>query len=322
MNLPDEPEPIDLSRIRTIPLEQRPSLVETGAFAEPTLPGPDLARLLASIPRVHAGQSFRDLVEAVARAHETGAQVLLGMGAHVIKVGLAPLVNDLLERGVIGAVALNGAGIIHDLEIALVGRSSEDVGQGLLDGSFGMARETAEELNRAAREAHQNGLGLGRAVGERILALKAPFERHSILARCARLGRPATVHVALGTDIIHMHGSADGAAIGAASLADFRLLAAIVARLSGGVYLNVGSAVILPEVFLKALNLARNVGHEVREFTTANLDQIRHYRPRVNVLNRPGGRAIELIGQHELLFPLFRLALLSRLGITAESGGA
>ena len=320
MNGPDLPEPIDLTRIRTVPLENRASLVEIDAFAEPTLPGPDLKQLIDSIPRIHAGQAFRDLVEAVALAKEAGATVVLGMGAHVIKVGLSPLVNDLLERGVISAVAMNGAGIIHDLEIALVGRSSEDVGQGLEDGSFGMARETAEELNRAAREAQDQGIGLGQAVGERILALDAPFERYSILARCARLKRPATVHVAIGTDIIHMHGSADGAAIGASSLTDFRLLAAVVSRMSQGVYLNVGSAVVLPEVFLKALNLARNVGHEVRDFTTANLDQIRHYRPRVNVLNRPGGRAIELVGQHELLFPLFRLALLGRLGVTSKTG--
>ncbi|MFH0947220.1 MAG: hypothetical protein V2A76_18685 [Planctomycetota bacterium] len=306
-----EQEPIDLSRIRTVPLESRPSLVETGSFAKATLPGPAFESLLESIPRIHAGSSFRALVAAVVAARQAGAPVIQGMGAHVIKVGLSPLVIDLLERGVVTAVALNGAGIIHDFEIAVVGRSSEDVGKGLEDGSFGMAQETAEQLNLAAKQAQERGIGLGRAVGERLLELDPPHVSQSILATCARLRVPATVHVALGTDIIHMHGNADGAAIGAASMADFRLLAGVVSRLSGGVYLNVGSAVILPEVFLKALNLARNVGHEVSGFTTANMDQIRHYRPRVNVLSRPGGQAIELVAHHELLYPLFRLAILS-----------
>ena len=308
-----ELEPIDLSRIRTVPLMSRPSLVETGSFARPTLPGTAFEALLESIPQIHAGKSFRSLVEAVVAARECGAPVIQGMGAHVIKVGLSPLVIDLLERGVITAVALNGAGIIHDFEIAVVGRSSEDVGQGLEDGSFGMAKETAEQLNLAAKQAHERGIGLGRAVGELLLELDPPHLSQSILATCARLDLPATVHVAVGTDIIHMHGNADGAAIGAASMSDFRLLAKVVSGLSGGVYLNVGSAVVLPEVFLKALNLARNVGRKVSGFTTANMDQIRHYRPRVNVLSRPGGQAIELVAHHELLYPLFRLAILHRM---------
>lgn len=313
------PEPLDLTRIRTVPLDERPSLVETEAFARPVLPGPWFAGLLASIPRIHAGNHFRTLVEAVARAREQGAPVVLGMGAHVIKVGLAPLIIDLLDRGVITAVALNGAGIIHDLEIALVGRSSEDVGAGLDDGSFGMAKETAEHVNGAAADALARGVGLGQAIGERILALDAPHRDLSILAACARLGAPATVHVAVGADIVHMHASADGAAIGAATMADFRLLAAVVGRLSNGVYLNFGSAVVLPEVFMKALNLARNVGKQVVGFTTANLDQIRHYRPRMNVLVRPGGQALELVGHHEFTFPLLRLAVLDRLGVREEA---
>ena len=312
---PQPPQPIDLSRVRTVALDARKSLVETEAFAAPVLPGPEFQKLLASLPRIHAGVAFRELVEAIARARERGAPVILGVGAHVIKVGLSPLVIDMLEREVVTAVALNGAGIIHDFEIATVGRSSEDVGAGLEDGSFGMAKETADAVNGAAKDAEARGIGLGQAIGERLLASSPPYLKHSILAACARLRRPATVHVAIGSDIVHMHGSADGAAIGKATLADFRLLAAVVANLSSGVYLNVGSAVVLPEVFLKALTLARNVGREVKDFTTANCDQIRHYRPRVNVLQRPGGKAIELVAHHEFLFPLLRLAVLDRLGI-------
>jgi hypothetical protein len=311
----DAKEPIDLGRIRTVPLDTRPSLVDARAFGRADLPGPEFRTLLDAIPRVHAGLTFRTLVDAVARAHRAGRPVILGMGAHVIKVGLSPQVIDLLERGVITAVAMNGAGAIHDYEIATVGRSSEDVGKGLEDGSFGMARETGIAVNGAAADAARAGTGLGRGVGDRILKEAPPFANLSILAACARLGRPATVHVAIGSDIVHMHANADGAAIGATTMHDFRLLASVVADLSGGVYLNLGSAVVLPEVFVKALNLARNLGHDVQDFTTANMDQIRHYRPRVNVLDRPGGRSLELVGHHELMFPLFRLAVLDALGI-------
>jgi len=309
------PDPIDLQRIETVPLESRPSLVETGAFVSPLLPGPEFRTLLATIPRIHAGRSFARLVETIATARKAGRRVILGMGAHVIKVGLSPLVIDLLERGIVTDIAMNGAGVIHDYEIATAGHSSEDVGKGLSDGSFGMARETGVGVNGAAKDAADRGIGFGRAMGERILAESPPFVEHSILATCARLNCAATVHVAIGSDIVHMHGNADGAAIGAASMTDFRLLAAVVSELSGGVYVNLGSAVVLPEVFVKALNLARNVGREVTGFTTANLDQIRHYRPRVNVLNRPGGEAIELVGHHELLFPLLRLAILDSMGV-------
>ncbi len=316
----DSIPPLDLAKIRTVPLDARPSLVEEDAFARPSEPGPAFSALLESIPRIHAGLEFRALVDAIVTARRHGAPVVLGMGAHVIKVGLSPLVVDLLERGVVTAIALNGAGIIHDFEIATVGRSSEDVGVGLSDGSFGMARETAEELNAAAQDAAARGIGLGQAVGERLIANRTPYLRHSILAACARLGRPATVHVAIGSDIVHMHANADGAAIGSATMTDFRRLAAVVAQMSGGVYMNVGSAVVLPEVFLKALNLARNVGASVEGFTTANLDQIRHYRPRVNVLTRPGGRAIELVGHHEFLLPLLRFAILDRMA--REAGGS
>src|SRR6185295_5574929 len=229
------------------------------------------------------------------------------MGAHAIKVGLGPLIVDLIARERLAAVAMNGACLVHDFEMAATGRTSEDVGPGLDRGLFGMARETAAFLNQATVDGVARGCGLGQAVGDAMLAARLPFVRGSILAAAARAGIPATVHVALGTDIIHMHPSADGASIGAGSLHDFRLLAGMVARLAGGVYLNLGSAVVLPEVFVKALNLARNLGRPVRNLTTVDMDFNRHYRPAVNVVGRPtaaGGRGLQLTGHHEIMFPL------------------
>jgi len=231
--------------------------------------------------------------------------------------GQREVLADLLERGRVHALALNGACLVHDFELASVGETSEDVGPGLERGVFGMARETGEFLNRAARKCSSPGTGLGSAVGGAIIAARLPFRRVSLLAAAHRLGLPATVHVALGTDIVHMHPDADGAAIGAGSLHDFRLLAGVVAKLEGGVFVNLGSAVVIPEVFVKALNLARNVGHRVRRFTTINLDFMRHYRPAVNVTTRPttlGGTGISITGHHELMFPLLCAAVEGELG--------
>jgi hypothetical protein len=233
--------------------------------------------------------------------------VLFGFGAHLIKVGLAPVVVDLLERGAITAMMMNGAGCVHDLELAMMGRTSEDVAEALDDGTFGMARETAEALNAAIREGNEQGLGMGAAIGDAIAGSGYPHRDRSVLAAASRLGVPVTVHAAIGTDIHHMHPSADGAALGATSYRDFETLAGLVATLERGIVFNVGSAVILPEVFLKALALARNLGNEVDRFTTVNLDFIRHYRPSVNVVERPtrkGGKGLSLIGQHEILLPL------------------
>jgi deoxyhypusine synthase len=225
----------------------------------------------------------------------------------VIKVGLAPVVVDLLERGLVTGLMLNGAGCVHDLELAMMGRTSEDVAASLDAGSFGMAGETAERLNRAIRAGAERGVGMGAAVGSELLAGDYPHRQRSILATAARLGIPVTVHVAIGTDVHHMHPGADGAALGATSFRDFETLTALVATLEDGVVFHVGSAVVLPEVFLKALSLARNLGHPVRRFTAVDLDFIRQYRPRTNVLERPtrlGGQGISLVGQHELLLPL------------------
>jgi hypothetical protein len=271
---------------------------------------------LAGLPDILAVRELRAAADAIAAAVERGRPVVLGMGAHPIKVGLGPVVCDLLARGRIAAVAVNGACLVHDFELAWGGRTSEDVGPGLDRGVFGMARETGEFLNRATVDGVARGLGLGRAVGEAMLKARLPHRKTSILATAASLDVPATAHVAVGTDIIHMHPSADGAAIGEGSLRDFRLLAGVVSRLDGGVYLNLGSAVVMPEVFVKALNLARNTGHAVKRLTTVDMDFNRHYRPGVNVVARPtasGGRGIALTGHHEIMFPLLWAAVEERL---------
>jgi len=304
--------PLDVSRVRTVPLARRQSLVAAPSMGRPVRAGMTVRGLVARLPDILAARDLRGAVERIARALRRGRPVVLGMGAHPIKVGLGPVIVDLIERGRLAAVAMNGACLVHDFELAWNGRTSEDVGPGLERGTFGMARETGEFLNRATREGVAAGLGLGRAIGDAILRARLPFHRTSILAAAARADIPATAHVAIGTDIIHMHPSADGAAIGEGSLRDFHLLAGVVARLAGGVYLNLGSAVVLPEVFVKALNLARNVGHPVRDLTTIDMDFTRHYRPAVNVVARPtraGGRGIQLTGHHEIMFPLLWAAV-------------
>ena len=301
-----------MSRVRTVPLARRQSLVAAPSLGRPVQAGMTVRGLVARLPDILAARDLRGAVERIAGALRRDRVVVLGMGAHPIKVGLGPTIVDLIERGRLAAVAMNGACLVHDFELAWNGRTSEDVGPGLERGTFGMARETGEFLNRATREGVAAGLGLGRAIGEAILRARLPFRRTSILAAAARAGIPATAHVAIGTDIIHMHPSADGAAIGEGSLRDFHLLAGVVARLAGGVYLNLGSAVVLTEVFVKALNLARNVGHPVRDLTTIDMDFNRHYRPAVNVVGRPtqaGGRGIQLTGHHEIMFPLLWAAV-------------
>src|SRR5213594_3451526 len=306
-----------MSRVRTVPLARRPSLVAAPSFGRPVQAGMTVRGFVARLPNILAARDLRGAVERIAGALRRDRLVVLGMGAHPIKVGLGPTIVDLIERGRLGAVAMNGACLVHDFELAWNGRTSEDVGPGLERGTFGMARETGEFLNRATREGVAAGLGLGRAIGEAILRARLPFRRTSILAAAARADIPATARVAIGTDIVHMHPSADGAAIGEGSLRDFHLLAGVMARLAGGVYLNLGSAVVLPEVFVKALNLARNVGHPVRDLTTIDMDFNRHYRPAVNVVGRPtaaGGRGIQLTGHHEIMFPLLWAAVEDALG--------
>jgi len=285
--------------------------------ATPHVAGASFAAFLDGLPDILGARDLRAVIEAVVKAHRKRRTVLWGFGAHLIKVGLAPLVVDLMERRVITGVLMNGAGCVHDLELALMGRTSEDVAPALDDGSFGMARETAEALNGAIRAGAEAGLGMGAAVGREILDGRYRYKERSVLASAARLGVPVTVHSAIGTDIHHMHPSADGAALGATSYRDFETLTGLVATLEGGVLFNVGSAVILPEVFLKALALARNLGHTVDRFTAVDLDFIRHYRPTVNVVERPtrkGGRGYSLVGHHEILVPLLAAGIVERLG--------
>ena len=304
--------PIDLSRVHTVPLGRRRSLVLSAALGRPVRGRQTVRSFLDGLPDILAARDLRLAATRIAEAVRRGRAVVLGMGAHPIKVGLGPLIVDLIDRGRLAAIAMNGACLVHDFELAWNGRTSEDVGPGLDRGTFGMARETGEFLNAACRDGVASGLGLGRSVGEAIVRDRLPFRRLSILAAAARAGIPATVHVAIGTDIIHMHPSADGAAIGEGSMRDFRLLAGVIARLGGGVYVNLGSAVVLPEVFVKALNLARNVGHPVRGITTINMDFNRHYRPAVNVVARPtatSGVGIHLTGHHEIMFPLLLAAV-------------
>jgi hypothetical protein len=303
---------IDLSRVRTYALASRPSKVGVQALGRPVAAGASVAELLASLPDLLAARELREVAGELARRRRKGGRVLLGMGAHPIKVGLSPLIVDLMEQGMLAGVAMNGAGIVHDFELALAGHTSEEVAEQLADGSFGMAEETARFLNDAAREGAEAGIGLGEAVGGKLLAAAPPHARLSILAAGARLGVPVTVHVALGTDIVHMHPDADGAAIGETSLRDFRVLAEQVGGLEGGAFVNLGSAVILPEVFLKALSLARNVGRIVDDVLTIDMDFNRQYRPLTNVVARPtlrGGRGLHLTGHHEIMFPLLCAAL-------------
>lgn len=324
--LPAPPRPrLDARRARTYPLEKRASKVAASAVGRALEPGLSFADWLARLPDILAAADLRLAADTIARARLAGRGVAIGMGAHAIKVGLSPMIVDLMERGVLTSVALNGAGIIHDFELALAGRTSEDVGPGLDRGRFGMARETGAILNGVIREAARRGEGLGEALGRHLEEKKFPNRRLSIVAAGHRLGLPVTVHVAIGTDIIHMHPSADGAAIGATSLRDFHRLAEVVAGLSGGVYVNLGSAVVLPEVFVKALNLARNLGHPVRPLFTLDLDFLRHYRPGVNVVSRPtaaGGRGVHVTGHHELLFPVLAGAVLERIAALAAESGA
>ena len=308
-------EPLALEGVATYPLSRRPSKVALRAFARPHRPGASFSSFFDGLPRVLAGETLRALRDEILRARSRGRPVVWGLGAHVLKVGLSGVLIDLMERGYVSALALNGAGIVHDFELAVAGKTSEDVAGGLAAGAFGMARETGEEVNRAVTEGDADGLGVGAAVG-RYLSERRPRPRHleaSVLAAAWRLGLPATVHVALGTDIVHVHPACDPAAIGRATHLDFRLFAAQVARLGGGgVYLNVGSAVVLPEVFLKAVTLARNLGHVLEDFATANLDFIQSYRPGVNVVERPvegTGRGYRLTGHHELTIPLLAASL-------------
>lgn len=309
--------PLGFEEIRHTSLKDRHSKVRIDDFGRPWQPGGSFAAFLDGLPSILAGETFRQAADAVAKAVSGGRTVLLGMGAHPIKVGLNPVIADALKRGIVTGLSLNGAGIIHDVEVALAGKTSEDVAAHLDKGCFGTASETAEFIHGAVAEAYRRGdAGLGRAVGERLIRESTPYAHLSLLATAAAEGTPVTVHVAFGTDIIHMHHAMDGAAMGALTYRDFKLFCRLVSTLEGGVFINLGSAVVLPEVFLKAVSVVRNLGYTLDGLTTVNMDFQRQYRPETNVVQRPTmgtGKGITLIGHHEIMFPLLMAAVLERL---------
>ncbi len=306
-------EEFDVSGIRTYPLNSRNSKVNAQDFGRPVQRGASFKAWLDSLPAVLGAADIRRAAAAIVAAKQRDAGVVWGVGAHVIKTGLSPVLIDLMERGFVSAVAMNGAGIIHDFEVALAGATSEDVDEALGPGRFGMAEETGTLLNEAIRAARTGSKGLGQGVASFLAERQPKYGSKSLAVAAHRLGVPLTVHVAVGTDIIHMHPAASGADIGETSLRDFRYFAACVARLTGGVYLNCGSAVILPEVFLKAVALARNQGASLEGLTTVNIDFLRMYRPQTNVVSRPvagSGTGISLVGHHEILIPLIAAAVI------------
>jgi hypothetical protein len=309
---------MDFSGLRTVPLAARGGKVRVADFAAPYRKGSGVAGWLDSLPHILAGGAFRAVVAAIAAARARRRPIIWGLGGHVIKCGLAPILADLMRRGFATAFAMNGAAAIHDFEIALAGHTSEDVEAVLPDGRFGAAEETGREMNQAMVAGDRDLLGIGEALGRRLDEIARPeFAPASLLVQAWRLATPVTVHVAIGTDTPHMHPAVDAAALGSATHRDFRLLSTLVASLhDGGVYLNVGSAVVLPEVFLKAVSAVRNLGHPLADFTTVNLDFLQHYRPRLNVVERPhaqsGGAGYALTGHHELMVPLLAACLIEK----------
>jgi hypothetical protein len=309
-------EEFDLSGVHTYPLASRKSKARAEDFARPVTAKASFADWFASLPAILGAKDLRRVVSAMIDAKRRDGGIVWGLGAHVIKTGVSPVLIDLMERGYVSALALNGAGIIHDFEIALSAATSEDVDEALGPGRFGMAEETGRLLNDAIRRGAEQKLGLGQSVARFLSELNPPHGHRSLAVTAHRLGIPLTAHVALGTDIIHMHPDASGAAIGETSLRDFRYFTSSITRLKGGVYLNCGSAVILPEVFLKAVALARNQGVPLEGLTTVNIDFMRMYRPQTNVVTRPvagtSGIGISLVGHHEILIPLLAAAVINQ----------
>jgi hypothetical protein len=306
----------DPTKIKTYSLKDRQSKVRIDELASPHRAGGSFQDFIGSLPNILAAKQLSEVAAAVVQARKDKRPVMLGMGAHPIKVGLNPVIIDLLQRGIVTSLHLNGAGIIHDFELALIGQTSEDVDREILSGAFGMAEETGSMINTAIRDGAGRGKGIGAAVGELVKDGAFPHKERSLLAAGSRLNVPVTVHVAIGTDIIHMHPSFDGKATGEAGQRDFRTFCEIVSGLEGGVYINLGSAVLLPEIFLKAVTLCRNLGHPLKHFTTVNMDFIQHYRPNTNVVRRPthgGGRGYALTGHHEIMFPLLAAMIVERL---------
>jgi len=308
-------EPLSLDKVSTYPLASRPSKVTVEDFATPVTEKASLRHYLASLPNILAVQDLRELASRMRRARTRGKPIIWGIGGHVIKTGLGPIMIDLMNRGLVSAIAANGSVLVHDAEIAMVGSTSEDVDATLGEGVFGGAEETGNLLNDAAGDGAGEGIGLGEALGRALLKTKPPHEELSIVCAAYKAQVPLTAFVTIGGDIAHFHPSANGAALGATSHTDFRLLAELVRRMDGGgVYLNIGSAVTLPEVFLKCVTLIRNLGHQLNDITTANFDFIQSYRPLTNVVRRPNaggaGRGYAITGHHELTIPLLAAQLI------------
>jgi deoxyhypusine synthase len=308
-------EPLDLSQIATYPLATRPSKVTADDLARAVKAGDSIKDFFDGLPNILAARELRELAQLIREAKAKRRAIIVGLGGHVIKTGLAPVLIDLLKRGYVTALAMNGSAMIHDFEIALVGATSEDVDATLGEGSFGMAEETGRIINEATKEGARDQIGMGEAIGRRLNAMKPAHAQQSLLHAAYVAEVPVTVHVAIGTDIVHIHPNADGAAIGQATLHDFRLLCSIVRELDGGgVYLNLGSAVLLPEVFLKTVTVVRNLGFKLEDFSTANFDFIQHYRPLTNVVRRPvagSGRGFSFTGHHEIMIPLLAASILA-----------
>ncbi len=330
-NLPDgcartAVPPFDLHGLKTYELNARPSKVFVEDLGRPVEAGATVSEWLDSLPRQLAGKDLRRVCAHLCRAHVQRRPVVAALGGHVIKTGCAPYLIDWIRRGLLKAVALNGAAAIHDFELAVAGKTSEDVAAQLLDGRFGMARETADAFAVAARAGAENDLGLGWALGQYLDGLQAPHADSSLVLAAYRAGIPCTVHVALGTDIVHMHPHVSGAALGEASMIDFRRLCTVVSTMAHGVWLNLGSAVVMPEVFVKAVAVVRNFGHDLDGLITVNVDKQAQYRSRVNVLERPSSEGIELIGHHEVLLPLLHAAVACQLAaqqsVTTEAAQA
>ena len=306
-------DPLDFDNVSTYPIDSRKSKVHAGMFGKPMDGSENMLAFVSKLPQILGGENLRNLIRAVLYAHVSTKPIIWGIGGHVIKVGLGPVIVDLMRHGFVTGIVMNGAAAIHDFEVAYRGATSEEVEAQIDSGRFGMAQETGEFMNAAINE--DRNIGMGESLGRFISRNVPPFQHASasILAEAYKMKVPVTVHVALGADIIHIHPKASGGNTGEATYRDFRLLCSIIRELNGGgVYLNVGSAVVLPEVFLKAVSVVRNLGYPLQEFTTANLDFIQHYRPTQNVLKRPtqdSGQAIALTGHHEIMVPLIAAAL-------------
>ncbi len=316
MSIYKDLQPLSLDKVKTYPLASRPSKVSLDDFARPVSADSSLQDFLGSFPNILAVQSLREIAARMRRARQLGKPIIWGFGGHLIKTGLAPVIIDLMKRGFVNAIAVNGSVLVHDSEIAMVGSTSEDVDATLGEGVFGGADETGKLLNDAARAGADDSIGLGEAVGRALIEMRPPHQQYSLLCAAYESGVPFTAFITIGGDIAHFHPAADGAALGATSHTDFRLLAEIVRRMNGGgVYLNVGSAVTLPEVFLKCVTLVRNLGHELTDITTANFDFIQSYRPLTNVVRRPtadgAGKGFAITGHHELTIPLLAAELIA-----------